>query len=256
MATDWDVLTQQFIKENLRTGISVKAWCEKKKLNYATARRHIKPGAHVAQPSVRKVRSAKRTENSRKPDVPNTDNKQIQSVKEIHEDEVIHNDSAKRSASKKRVLSLGNQNARTFGHYSEFITTDEDALRYSSASMASLRDELCLMRMQLSNLMVAIKKTEADLSADVTVEQRISLNNTYDKFQTNANVKVARIESLEISLVGLEKTKADTEKSIVLTHKAQLEADKLSRESGGSETPLSKIYDEILAMGSDGMLNH
>jgi hypothetical protein len=256
MATDWDVLIQQFIQEHLRTGISVKVWCEKKKLNYATARRHIKPSAHVAQPSVHKVRSAKQTENSRKPDLPNTDNKQIQSVKETHEDEVTYNDSDKRSASKKRVLSLGNQNARTFGHYSEFITTDEDALRYSSASMASLRDELCLIRMQLSNLMVAIKKIEADLSADITVEQKISLNNTYEKFQTNANVKVARIESLESSLVGLEKTKADTERSIVLTRKAQLEADKLSRESGDSQTPLSDIYDEILAMGSDGMLNH
>jgi hypothetical protein len=107
---------------------------------------------------------------------------------------------------------LGNQNARTFGHYSEFITTDEDALRYSSASMASLRDELCLIRMQLSNLMVAIKQIEADLSADITVEQKISFNNTYDKFQTNANVKVACIESLESSLVSLEKTKDDTEK--------------------------------------------
>jgi hypothetical protein len=25
---------------------------------------------------------------------------------------------------------------------------------------------------------------------------------------------------------------------------------------GGSETPLSKIYDEILAMDNDGMMNH
>ncbi|MGB5447144.1 MAG: cell division protein DivIVA, partial [Psychromonas sp.] len=109
--------------------------------------------------------------------------------------------------------------------------------------------------MQLSNLMVAIKQIEANLSADLTVEQKISLNNTYDKFQSNANVKIARIESLENSLVGLEKTKADTERSIVLTRKAQLEADKLSRELGGSATPLSEIYDEILAMGSDGMMN-
>jgi hypothetical protein len=81
------------------------------------------------------VRSTKQPENPLKSDVPNTDDKKIQSVKEIHEDEVIHNDSAKRSASKKRVLSLGNQNARTLGHYSEFITTDEDALRYFSASI-------------------------------------------------------------------------------------------------------------------------
>ncbi|PKH02263.1 hypothetical protein CXF72_12765 [Psychromonas sp. MB-3u-54] len=72
--------------------------------------------------------------------------------------------------------------------------------------------------MQLSNLMVAIKQIEADLSGDITVEQKISFNNMYDKFQTNANVKVARIESLESSLVGLEK-KADTKRSIVLTRR-------------------------------------
>jgi hypothetical protein len=52
------------------------------------------------------------------------------------------------------------------------------------------------------------------------------------------------------------KKKADTEKSIVLTRKTQLQTDKLNREMGGSEIPLSDIYDEILAMDNDGMMNH
>ncbi|MFQ3176051.1 MAG: hypothetical protein ACJAYB_003444 [Psychromonas sp.] len=66
---------------------------------------------------------------------------------------------------------------------------NQNVLWYSSASMASLRDGLCLIRMQLSNLMMAIKQIEADLSADITVEQKISLNNAYDKFQTTLTSK-------------------------------------------------------------------
>jgi hypothetical protein len=37
--------------------------------------------------------------------------------------------------------------------------------------------------------MMAIKQIEADLSADITVEQKISLNNAYDKFQTTLTSK-------------------------------------------------------------------
>jgi hypothetical protein len=34
-----------------------------------------------------------------------------------------------------------------------------------------------------------------------------------------------------------------------------LQADKLSCETGDSKNTLDEIYDEILAMGSDGMMN-
>ena len=48
MAIDWEVLNQLFINESARTGITVKAWCKQLKLNYDTARRHIKPRANFA----------------------------------------------------------------------------------------------------------------------------------------------------------------------------------------------------------------
>ena len=38
----WEVLQNRFIKAHELTGISVKCWCENNKLNYNTARRHIK----------------------------------------------------------------------------------------------------------------------------------------------------------------------------------------------------------------------
>lgn len=102
---------------------------------------------------------------------------------------------------------------------------------------------------------MAIKQIEADLSADITVEQKISLNNAYDKFQTTLTSK-SQVSSHQKVHWLVWKKKADTEKSIVLTRKTQLQTDKLNREMGGSEIPLSDIYDEILAMDNDGMMNH
>lgn len=252
MATNWKVLHQQFLKEHSLSGISVKAWCEKNKLNYATAKRHIKLNA---QPAECKVRSEQNWKTAQEPPITKL-NKHNNQIVNQHESDASTNKATNKSAlSKKRVASFANQNARTFGHYSEFITTDEDAVRYESASNTKLDDELKLMRMQLSNLMVAIKMVEADLRNDVKVEQKIQLHESYEKYQTAASVKVARIESLENSIIRNEKTRVDIEKTVVLTEKAKLEADKLRSESNGANATLKEIYDEILAMDSDGMMN-
>lgn len=222
----WEVLQNRFIKVHARTGISVKAWCEKNELNFNTARRYIK---------VNKLNH--------------------QSTNESEVIEFKNNDSVKIAPLKKRVASFGNQNARTLGHYSEFITTDEDALRHNSALKASLSEELALIRMQLSNLMVGIKMVEAKLNGELTVEQTIKLYEKYTKLQTTFDVKIARIESLENSIISHKKITADIEKTITLTQKAQLEADKLRNESSGGNATLTEIYEEILALGGDGMMN-
>jgi len=254
MANDWNQLNQQFLSENALTGITVKEWCEKNNLIYNTARRHIKNGTKHAQLSGSTL-SKENVQNAQKPLISKSNKDQIQSLKEDEEDEVVHDNAAEIPASKKRVKSLGNQNARTHGHYSEFISTEKDALRYSSATLATLQDELNLMRMQLSNLMAVIKNVEADLRSDISGEKRVSLYQSYAKYQDILNTKIARIESLDNSLMSQAKMKADIEKCNALTHKTRLESDKLNRESGDSVTPLDEIYKEILDMGSDGMMN-
>jgi hypothetical protein len=249
MATSkWEVLQNRFIKAHHRTGISVKAWCEKNKLNYSTARRHIKVhNPNFTTHTFLKGECAEIKFNA------NHNGLTTQSDSEFVD--FTNNNSVKTSPLKKRVASLGNQNARTLGHYSEFITTDEDALRHNSALKASLSEELALIRMQLANLMVGIKRVEAKLNGDLTIEQTLSLYEKYAKLQTNFDVKIGRIESLENSIINHKKITADIEKTIVLTQKAQLEADKLRSESSGGNATLTEIYNDILAMGSDGMMN-
>ena len=255
MAIDWEVLNQRFINESDRTGITVKAWCKQQELNYNTARRYIKPRANLAQSPARKVNCAQNVKSAQEMQFTKSYKPQIQLVNENKSDAPANNEALKNTPTKKRAVSLGNQNARTYGHYSEFITTDADQQRFSSASLTTLREELNLMRMQLSNLMDAIKDAEACLRGDVTVKEKVRLHESYAKYQAIFNVKIARIESLENSLVSQEKMKADTEKTIALTRKARLEADNLSREADGGKTPLDEIYEDILAMNHNGMLN-
>lgn len=217
-SSKWEVLQSRFIKTHESTGISVKNWCEKNNLNYNTARRYIK-------------------------------------VEEKNTTLIIQNPKQLSQATKRKVASFGNQNARTLGHYSEFIATDEDALRHNSALRASLSEELALLRMQLSNLLVGIKKIEVKLEGELTVEQSLSLYDKYVKLQTSFDIKIARIESLENSLIHHKKITADIEKTIILTEKTKLETDKMRNESSGANTELAEIYEKILNHGSDGMLN-
>jgi len=250
MATNWQALNQQFLNERARTGISVKEWCKKKNINLATARRHIKPIQLVS-----KKYHTKKIKNAQKIGITNS-NKQINhtlndksSCSSVNITEYV------KPIQKKRIASLANQNARKFGHYSEFITTDEDVARYTSASSTKLNDELKLTRMQLSNLMVALKEVETDLSKDLTIDQKIELHRSYEKYHTAASLKIARIESLEMTIIRNKKTKVDIEKTILLTEKTRLEIEKLNNEANGNKSPLQDIYDEILAMGDDGMMN-
>jgi hypothetical protein len=254
MANNWKLLNKQFLKENSLTDITVKEWCGKNNLIYNTARRYIRNGTKHAQLRGNTL-SNKNVKDAQKTLISKSNKDQIQLLRESEEDEVIHDNSTKIPGSKKRVKSLGNQNARTHGHYSEFITTDEDALRHDSALNASLFEELALIRMQLANLMVGIKKVEAKLNGDLTIDQTLAMYEKYAKLQTNFDVKIGRIESLENSIINHKKITADIEKTIVLTQKTQLEADKLRSESSDGNATLTEIYNEILAMGGDGMMN-
>lgn len=216
--TKWEVLKTRFIQAHEKTGVSVKQWCDKNKLNYNTARRHIK--VDNKSTSILKNKSSL-----------------ISPVKSI------------------RVASIGNQNARKLGHYSEFITTDEDILRHSTALIASLHEELALLRMQMSNLLVGIKVIEAKFDDGLSFENEILLYEKYVKLQNSFDVKIARIESLENSLIQHKKIAVDMEKTSAVTEKLKLETEKLNGNLNGANQSLAQIYADILALDDDGMMN-
>jgi hypothetical protein len=248
MLTDWQALTQRFINEHARNGISVKAWCKQTNINYASARRYIKVNEKNTQYRVRKLRDAENEKCACKETVPKSYKHNIQSVKEKKCDTSANTALLIKPLSKKRVASLGNQNARKFGHYSTFICSDQDVRRYLSASTASLRDELNLVRIQVLHTMVIGKQIDADLKGDITVAQKANLQIIHDKFYAHVDNQITRIESLEMSLLKQEKMKVDTEITIILTSKIELLNDKLNREIETKKTTLDEVYYEIMKL--------
>ncbi|ABM04213.1 hypothetical protein Ping_2484 [Psychromonas ingrahamii 37] len=246
MLNDWEALTQRFINEHARNEISVKAWCQQTNINYASARRHIKVNEKNTQYRVRKLRAAQNDKCALKKTVPKSYKHKIQSVNENKSDTSANTALLKKLRSQKRVASLGNQNARKFGHYSTFLCTDEDVRRYLSASTASLRDELNLVRILLLHTMVIVKQIDADLKDDITAAQKTNLQIMHDKFHIHEDNQIARIESLEMSLLKQEKMKVDTEKTIILTNKFELQIDKLNREVADRKPIFDEIYCYIM----------
>jgi len=261
MATDWSSLAARFRKEHARTGISVKDFCKIHSLNLASARRHIKPvskskSVHTKNGDARKPKNKKSTQNRSEH---KTEDLNDQSVSGSEKGSDSQTDSQKNAQNRKLVTPFvaGNQCARTLGHYSEFVTTASDAARYQSSQTASLRDELHLTRMQHSNLLAGIQRLERLLEDEYTdVETKARLYEGHIRYQIESGRRVARIESIENSLVSQEAQSVNIEKNRALTRKATLEGDKLEQDAGNTKSPFNDMYEEILALGSDGMMNY
>lgn len=58
--------------------------------------------------------------------------------------------------------------------------------------------------------------------SDLTIDQKIELHRSYEKYHTAASLKVARIDSLEMTIIRNKKTKVDIEKTILLTEKNKI----------------------------------
>lgn len=257
---DWGALAERYKKEATVTGISVKDWCALHKIPVNSARRYIKPlssGPVITGEVITEV--SDQSDQPKQSQDPKAENNQKVTISKTNEESGL-SDHHKKIVAKRNpnMARPGNQNARTHGHYSEFITTDEDLARYLSSQTSTLNDELNLFRMQTSNLMVAVKSIERELSDPLTEQdkdKKVRLIEALAKFQLIINQKVARIESLSNSLLANEKAQVAMAKDRAITRKANLEADKLARETGGNETPLGEIYEKILNNGNDGMLS-
>jgi len=254
MSRNWAALSVRYEKEHEQIGITVKKFCEKYKLVYNTAKRYIKPEANNLISDVRKFNAAQKSfkEGDMKSKV--TENQDVKDEKS-KTDHSEYDRNRWPSGKPDNRFGPGNQAARTYGHYSEFVSTDQDIIRYASAENANLHDELVVLRMQLSNLLFAIKSVERQLvELDCDVNQIIALNNILNKHSIDSNAKFARIESIEIAIVNIQKIVTDTERSKSAKRKIDIDADKAAKETGES-TGLNEIYNHILAMNNNGMLN-
>lgn len=133
---------------------------------------------------------------------------------------------------------------------------------FDASAVATLEDELMLTRVRLQSGIEYLAKITEDLHDASSMEERISLYESYNKTQTGLDVLTARVESitntmskLGIDVVNKEKIAADTKRIKNASRKIGLEADAIQKEGKGDDTPISDMLEDIRSMGSDGLMS-
>ncbi len=192
---NWPALNRAFQKEHLKTGITVKRWCEKNGINPNSAKRYIK------RPPAPEGVADGRTKNT-------------QEVEKADENQGVSNcDKVIREAREfSQELSagmLGNTNQKTHGFYAEFMDEDDIAVLEKSHRV-ELDAELGLMRVRAVRSMKALKIIANDIENADSIDQRVQLYDQYIKMEGKLDWAIQRIESLTHTIHDI------SEKSVLL----------------------------------------
>ena len=298
--TDWKALQAQFEYDNAKYGTSVKDWCEAKGLNYQSARRYIKvrktaqsDNAQSAQKGNAQNKSAQKG-NAQNKSAQTAQNKKSANnkktgKKKTKQDSSKQSDSTSSNSEKCNLderdskgrfqpghsLSVGNSGnpepscsfepghtlSRKGGIYARYFPEQKQHM-FDLSEVATLEDELTLSRARLQSGIEYMGKITEDLQNASSVEERISLYESYTKTQNGLDTLTARIESITKTLSGLgvdvvnkEKIIADTARIKNASRKLALEADKLSKEGKADDTPMSNIVSEIHSMKKSDLMS-
>ncbi len=258
---DWVKLAAQFEHDHARYGTGAKEWCEAKGINYQSARRYIKVRksaqedcaqkgnaqgknahlAHVKRKTVKRVTKGKTREKKACTEISN----------------VVSIDDVK--------LALHDTNSiphpeRKGGMYARYFPAEKRYM-FDAADMATLDDELMLTRARLQSGIEYLGKIHADMAQASTMEERISLYESFNRCNSGLDTLTARIESLTktmsslgIDVVMKEKVIADTARIRNMSRKLFLEADNLAKEGKGDDTPISEMLDDLQNIGTGGLM--
>ncbi|MDW6094043.1 hypothetical protein SBX64_16005 [Vibrio rhizosphaerae] len=283
---DWKVLQSQFEHDHAKYGTGAKEWCEAKGLNYASARRYIKV-RKAAQSDNAQKRSAQTAQSNPKSKL---DKKKVRQEK-LHQDKNNTSDSSAAALKKpkadrpqrddkglflpKNTVSVGcpgnpnpenqfqpgNQISRKGGIYARYFPEQKQVM-FDASEIATLDDELMLTRVRLQSGIEYLAKIAEDLQTASSMEERISLYESYVKTQAGLDSLTSRIESitntmskLGIDVVNKEKIIADTGRIKNASRKLALESDAIQNAGKGDETPVSEMLDDIRSMSTNGLMS-
>lgn len=192
---NWAALNKAFQTEHLKTGITVKRWCEKNGLNPNSAKRYIK------RPPVPDGVADKRTKN--KDEFKEADRKQgvtscDRAIKEAQEFSQVAS-----------AAMMGNTNQKTHGFYSEFMDEDDVAILQKTHEV-DLTAELGLMRVRAVRALKALQLVAADIEKAESIDQRVQLYDQYIRMEGKLDWAVQKIESLTHTISDI------SEKSVLL----------------------------------------
>lgn len=192
---NWPALNRAFQTEHLKTGITVKRWCEKNGINPNSAKRYIK------RPPAPEGVADSRTKNTQKVDKAD-ENQGVPSC-----DKVIRE--AREFSQELSAGMLGNTNQKTHGFYAEFMDEDDIAVLEKSHRV-ELDAELGLMRVRAVRSMKALKIIANDIENAESIDQRVQLYDQYIKMEGKLDWAIQRIESLTHTIHDI------SEKSVLL----------------------------------------
>lgn len=284
--TDWSAVAAAYERDKSKTGISAQEWCERRGINYASARRYLKSrgqspsakkdlrvAAQSAQSKVRKsaqnMKSAQLDGNAqkRKSDkaLRKTGNEQQSpdgsTVKNNGRDESGRFVAGEYQGNPNPPSNIrpGMQIAKTHGGYAKLFA---DQSAFEVASELSLLDELRLCRARAVSVSKALNNLSELLAAAITPEEKVELYDKMLKAEVALERNISRVESIERTLSSLRvddaaipKIEADTDRIRAATRKLTAEANKLERDEGGDATPVSEMLAEIQDMGTGGLMS-
>lgn len=273
---DWKVLQQEYKLEFSLSGISIKAWCEKKGINYNTARRYLqvitsddKNDDQCAKSGTKPQDNAKRQSEERQKDNESTERgkkeKAAKSKGKDNKKDVISKSDQLITKSRdqneekesnaqflKRVLRIdtsgqrdesgkftaGNQFSTKHNGYAQRLN-DPDAI--FDAANSEIDHEIVFCRARVLKAMETYKRIGEELeNDDAPLADRVRLYELYVNTDSIVDRNMARVESLL-------RTKAQVKK-------LDLEAERIAQESAGLGTAIADIVSEIQDMDSNGFV--
>ncbi|MCX9112675.1 terminase [Aeromonas veronii] len=282
---DWLAMQEEFTAEHAASGIRVKEWCEKRGLNYQSARRHIKfRTAQTAHSDVRnaqiaqsKVRTIAHSEKNAQPKGnegkakrgEGGEGKSSSSTQRLADRGQNPNTNGRDCGGRFTDGNSGNPNppnqwrpgdrpALTHGGYAQFLDAPE---LFNQAEELRLRDELIFTRARVISVTKTLKALQQDLAVAIEMADRLALYEKLLKAEQALDRNIQRIESIERTLSTMRidevtgpKIKADTKRIEAATRKLTAEADRLEKDGGSESTPISEMVSELQDMGTGGLI--
>ncbi len=273
---DWLAMQEEFTAEHAASGISVKEWCEKRGLNYQSARRHIKfrtaQTAHSdvrnAQSAQSKVRTIAHSEKNAQPkgneakarghEAREEKARASSSARETTDSTLGANNNGRDQKGRFADGNPGNPNPPANIKPAQFLDAPE---LFDQAEELRLRDELIFTRARVISVTKTLKALQQDLATATEMTDRLALYEKLLKAEQALDRNIQRIESIERTLSAMRidavtgpKIEADTKRIEAATRKLTAEADRLEKDSGSEATPLSEMISELQGIGSGGLM--
>ncbi|WP_075290711.1 terminase [Histophilus somni] len=213
---NWKALQIEYLKANARTGISIKDWCEKKGLKFATAKRYIKKPETVFNSSKNSEKNCE-IENTEKSD----------KTTSYQENCELNCETESETAKQQTISQVNSQKARKHGGYARYF---KDKSAFDVVVDFSLKDEIDLMRQRAVSAVESIEKFSELLTNAETAEDKELYSKLIDSAGNALDRAVARIESLNYTDNSIANILSQIELRKVQAKKVIAETDKLEQE--------------------------